>query len=204
MFSEHDWGIHHPFYRDAWVVKRIYGHELVVPANLEVGALTSPTETFTIKDSMNEHPKNAAEVSCYSRMDPFGLALENFDVFGRWSDTYSTSILTETTIEKNVEGKTQKTVHIAGKYEAITRVDVSTVHQDGRPISGIEGLKNLILEDKDKIAKNVLTKLFEYAMGRKMIYRLLDASKKNDYKLRDLIVSIIADAFFTTRYREGM
>ena len=32
-----------------------------------------------------------------------------------------------------------------------------------------------------------------------MIDRLLEASKKNDYKLRDLMVSIIADESFTKR-----
>jgi hypothetical protein len=43
-------------------------------------------------------------------------------------------------------------------------------------------------------------------MGREMNYsdteminRLLEASKKNDYKLRDLMVSIIADESFTKR-----
>jgi len=85
-------------------------------------------------------------------------------------------------------------------------VDASTVHRDGRPIAGIEGLKKLMLEDQDKIARNVLTKLSEYAMGREMnyadsemIHRLLAASRKNDYKLRDLMVSIIADESFTKR-----
>ena len=63
-----------------------------------------------------------------------------------------------------------------------------------------------MLEDKDKIVRNLLTKLSEYAMGREMNYadsemlqRLLEASKKNDYKLRDLMVSIIADESFTNR-----
>jgi hypothetical protein len=52
----------------------------------------------------------------------------------------------------------------------------------------------------------LLTKLSEYAMGREMnyadsemIHRLLEASKKNDYKLRDLMLSIIADDSFTER-----
>ncbi len=70
----------------------------------------------------------------------------------------------------------------------------------------IEGLKKLMLEDQDKIAKNLLTKLSEYAMGREMNYadsemiqRLLEASKNNDYQLRDLMVSIIADESFTKR-----
>ena len=73
-------------------------------------------------------------------------------------------------------------------------------------MDGMEGLKKLMLEDKDKIAKNLLTKLSQYAMGRKMnyadsemIHRLLEGLKKNDYKLRDLIVSIIADESFAKR-----
>ena len=195
-----------PFYRGAWVAQSIYGLELKLPANQEIEALKAPTETFTIKDSINEHRNNPSCASCHVKMDPFGLALESFDVFGRWRDTYSKFVLTKTTIEKTVEGKTKKTEKTEGKYEPTTKVEDDAVHRDGRPIDGIEGLKKLISEDKDKFARNVLTKLSEYAMGRKMnypdskmIHRLLEASKKNDYQLRDLMVSMIADESFTKR-----
>jgi len=195
-----------PFYRGAWVAKSIYGLELKTPENLTIEALESPTETFTIKDSINAHRNQPACASCHSKMDPFGLAMENFDVFGRWRDKYSKFVVTKTTIEVTSEGKTKKTEKTARKFEPTTKVDASTVHRDGRPVAGMEGLKKLMLEDQDKIARNVLTKLSEYAMGRKMnyadsemIHRLLAASKKNDYKLRDLMVSIIADESFTKR-----
>ena len=188
------------------MAKSIYGLELELPANQEVEALKAPTETFTIKDSINEHRNNASCASCHVKMDPFGLALENFDVFGRWRDKYSKFVETKTTVEVTSEGKTKKTEKTERKFEPTTKVDASTVHRDGRPVAGIEGLKKLMLEDQDKIAENVLTKLSEYAMGRKMnyadsemIHRLLEASKKNDYKLRDLMVSIIADESFTKR-----
>ena len=87
-----------------------------------------------------------------------------------------------------------------------SRVESDAVHRDGRAIDGMEGLKNLMLEDRDKIARNLLTMLSEYAMGREMnyadsemIHRLLAASKKNEYKMRDLMVGIIADESFTKR-----
>jgi len=195
-----------PFYRGAWVAQSIYGHELAIPANLEVGTLTAPTETFTIKESIKQHRKDPQCASCHSRMDPFGLALENFDVFGRWRDKYSKLVVTKTTTEVTTEGKVKKTENTARKFEPTTPVDASTAHRDGRGIEGIEGLKKLMLEDQDKIAKNLLTKLSEYAMGREMNYadsemiqRLLEASKNNDYQLRDLMVSIIADESFTKR-----
>jgi predicted GTPase len=139
-------------------------------------------------------------------MDPFGLAMENFDVLGRYRETYQKFVVTKTTIEVTAEGKTKKTEKTSRKFEPTTKVDASTSHRDGRPIAGIKGLKNLMLEDQDKIARNLLTKLSEYAMGRKinysdagMIHRLLEASKSNDYRLRDLIVSVVADDSFTKR-----
>jgi len=195
-----------PFYRGAWVAKSIYGHELTLPANLEVGTLTSPTETFTIKDSIEEHRKDPKCASCHSRMDPFGLALENFDVFGRHRESYEKFVVTKVPYEEKKDGKVVQKERITRKFEKTTEVESDAVHRDGRGIDGIEGLKKLILEDKDKIARNVLTKLSEYAMGRKMnyadsetIHRLLEASKKNDYKLRDLMLSIITDESFTKR-----
>jgi len=195
-----------PFYRGAWVAQSIYGLELKTPENLTIEALESPTETFTIKDSIDAHRNQPACASCHSKMDSFGLAMENFDVFGRWRDKYSKFVVTKTTIEVTSEGKTKKTEKTARKFEPTTKVDASTVHRDGRPVAGIEGLKKLMLEDQDEIARNVLTKLSEYALGRKMnyadsgmIHRLLAASRKNDYKLRDLMIGIIADESFTKR-----
>ena len=194
-----------PFYRGAWVAQSIYGLELKLPANLEVEALKAPTETFTIKDNINEHRKNSQCASCHSKMDPFGLAMENFDVLGRYRESYQKYDMTKIPEEKK-DGKVVKKERITHKFVDTTKVESDAVHRDGRAINGIEGLKKLMLEDKDEIAKNLLTKLSEYAMGREMNYgdsdmlhRLLEASKKNDYKLRDLMVSIIADESFTKR-----
>ncbi len=194
-----------PFYRGAWVAKSIYGHKLEVPANLEVEALNPPTETFTIKDNINEHRNNPACASCHSKMDPLGLAMENFDVLGRYRESYQKFVVTKIPEEKK-EGKVVKKERITREYVDTTKVESDAVHRDGRAINGMEGLKKLMLEDKDKIARNLLTKLSEYAMGREMnyadsemIHRLLEASQKNDYKLRDLMLSIIADESFTKR-----
>ncbi len=195
-----------PFYRGAWVAKCIYGMELKLPANLEVEALSSPTETFTIKDGVNEHRKDPQCASCHSKMDPFGLAMENFDVLGRYRESYQKYVVTKVPYEEKREGKVVKKERITHKFVDTTKVESDAVHRDGRAINGMEGLKKLLLEDKDAIAKNLLTKLSEYAMGREMNYadserlhRLLEASKKNDYKLRDLMLSIIADESFTKR-----
>ena len=148
-----------PFYRGAWVAKSIYGHELSVPANLEIGTLKAPTETFTIKDNIEEHRKNPQCASCHSRMDPFGLALENFDVFGRYRESYQKDVVTKVPYEGKEGSTVLKKERITHKYVDTTKVESDTIHRDGRAINGIEGLKKLMLEDKDEIAKNLLTKL---------------------------------------------
>jgi len=37
-----------------------------------------------VRERMEEHRKNPACSSCHKMMDPIGLAMENFDVTGRW------------------------------------------------------------------------------------------------------------------------
>ena len=139
-------------------------------------------------------------------MDPFGLAMENFDVLGRYRESYQKYVMTKVPYEEKREGKVIQKERITHKFVDTTKVESDAVHRDGRSINGMEGLKQLLLEDKDAIAMNLLTKISEYAMGREMNYadserlqRLLERSKKNDYKLRDLLLSVIADEAFTRR-----
>ena len=40
--------------------------------------------TLTVRERMEEHRKSPACSSCHKMMDPIGLAMENFDVTGRW------------------------------------------------------------------------------------------------------------------------
>ena len=39
---------------------------------------------LTVRERMEEHRKNPTCASCHKMMDPIGLALENYDVIGRW------------------------------------------------------------------------------------------------------------------------
>ena len=39
---------------------------------------------LTVRERMEEHRKSPACQSCHKMMDPIGLAMENFDVTGRW------------------------------------------------------------------------------------------------------------------------
>jgi hypothetical protein len=52
--------------------------------DLEATPGMSGGRTLTVRERMEEHRKSPACSSCHKMMDPIGLAMENFDVTGRW------------------------------------------------------------------------------------------------------------------------
>ena len=59
-----------PFYRGAWVLKSFYGDHLETPAELEISALSPPTKTETIKETIDAHREDASCNICHKKMDP--------------------------------------------------------------------------------------------------------------------------------------
>ncbi|MEC9094858.1 MAG: DUF1592 domain-containing protein, partial [Planctomycetota bacterium] len=179
-----------PFYRGAWVLNSFYGDRLETPENLEVSALEPPKSTKTIKQAIDAHRENASCHSCHRKIDPLGIALENFDVIGRWRDQYTDA--------SNYATEGKKTAH--------PPVDSRTVHEDGRAFEGPQGLKTILLQDKDKFYRSFLKNILSYAMARQLTFQdrqilgsLFEQSAKNDFRLRDILMDIVASDFFTKR-----
>jgi hypothetical protein len=53
---------------------------------LEQAAAALKGKTPTLKESLKLHRQDALCSSCHNRMDPLGLAFENFNALGRWRD----------------------------------------------------------------------------------------------------------------------
>ena len=180
-----------PFYRGAWVLKSFYGDHLETPAELEISALSPPTKTETIKETIDAHREDASCNICHKKMDPLGIALENFDVIGRWRDQYTDVSNYAPTANKN-----------GGRFP----VDARTVHLDGRAFEGPQGLKTILMQDKERFSKSFLENMLSYAMARELnfldrehIEQLYEQSAKTNFKLRDLLLEIVSSDFFTRR-----
>ena len=84
-------------------------------------------------------------------------------------------------------------------------MDASSRVPHGPKVDGMKKLKTYLLKDrKDEITQNVIRRLMTYGVAREMTYRdrfeverLLKLAKKNDYKLKDMIVSICQSGTFT-------
>jgi hypothetical protein len=48
----------------------------------------SSSSSLPMKDRLNQHVNNPNCIGCHQTMDVYGLGLENFDLQGKWRDTY--------------------------------------------------------------------------------------------------------------------
>jgi len=183
-----------PFYRGAWVLKSFYVDHLETPADLEIAALSPPTRTETIKQTIDAHRESASCNICHKKMDPLGIALENFDVIGRWRDQY--------TDVSNYTATSKKNGSNTGRFP----VDTRTVHMDGRAFEGPKGLKTILMEDRGRFFTAFIENMLSYAMARQLTYldrenldQLYERSADADFRLRDILLAIVSSDYFTRR-----
>ena len=185
-----------PVLRGAWVLDRILGTPPPKPPE-NVGTLEPDTRgTKTIREQLAKHRQLESCASCHVKIDPPGFALESYDVIGGWREFY------------RVSGN-GKTVMLDGRrmpYLQGPKVDPSDTLPDGRAFRDIDELKQLLLADKDQLARSLTTKLLTYATGHGL--ESADAPTVSDivrkvgvksYGFRALIHEIVASSLFQTK-----
>ena len=77
---------------------------------------------------------------------------------------------------------------------------------DGRPFEGPQGLKKILMDDKESFSRAFIENILSYAMARELTFgdrksmkQLYSQSSETDFSLRDIIVSIVSSDFFTAR-----
>ena len=77
---------------------------------------------------------------------------------------------------------------------------------DGRAFEGPQGLKSILMEDKEKFFKTFLENMLSYAMARKLnfldrrhIEQLYKQSAKANFRLRDILLEIVSSDYFSRR-----
>ena len=185
-----------PVLRGAWVLDRILGTPPPKPPE-NVGTLEPETRgTKNIREQLAKHRQLESCASCHVKMDPPGFALESFDVIGGWREFY------------RVSGN-GKTVMIDGRrmpYLHGPKVDPSDVLPDGRAFKDIDELKQLLLADKDQVARALTTKLLTYATGHGLepadapaVGDIVQRVKAKNYGFRSLIHEVVTSPTFQTK-----
>jgi hypothetical protein len=165
-----------PTLRGKWVLENLLGSPPPPPPP-NVPSLKEDKNggVQTMRERLEQHRASPACASCHARMDPLGLALENFDGLGRWRATTATP--------SNPVG-----------YP----IDASGVLPDGTKFNGAAGLRQVILKKKDQFVAAFTERLLTYALGRGIEYydapairRITREAAASDYRWSAMITSIV-------------
>jgi mono/diheme cytochrome c family protein len=185
-----------PVMRGAWVLERILGMPSPKPPP-DIPALEPDIRgATTIRQQLAKHRQIESCAACHAKIDPPGFALESFDVIGGWRENYRTSGRGE---EVTIDGRRMP-------YLKGPKVDPADVLPDGRRFRDVDEFKQLLLGDKDQLARALTQKLVTYATGAApqasdgpRIEAIVRAIHEKDYGLRSLIHEIVQSDLFRSK-----
>ncbi len=176
-----------PVVRGQWLMQSLLGAKIPSPppgAEADLSAEASESEGLagdTVRARLELHRANPTCAGCHGIMDPLGLALENFDLLGRWRDS-----------------------------EAGHRIDASARMVDGTALRGPQDLRAALLARSDVFVAAMTERLMTYAMGRELesndmpvVRAVVRAAAREDYTLRALVQAIVASDTFRKRVKAG-
>lgn len=174
-----------PVKRGKWLLETILGAPPPPPLP-GVGVIPdepTPVDGPTVRRKLEQHRADPRCASCHKRIDPLGLALENYDPLGAWREK-----------------------------DGSTPVDASAVLPDGTAVNGAAELKKLLLSTKSGDFVRCLTEhLMTYALGRKVdlvdqasVKEIVQAAEKDGHRFSRLIVEIVKSYPFRHRRNKGV
>ncbi len=176
---------HRPVHRGAWVSEAILALTPPPPPPnvdpLEPVAEDKPKRS--IRSKLEAHATDPTCVSCHQRIDPLGLAFENFDAIGRWRET--------------------EIVH--GGRGDHPPVDASGRLPDGQPFNGPSEFKKLLARDA-RLADAFLEQLATYALRRVMtvddieqLQAISRSPQAGGHRLRSMVRQLVLSDLFKQR-----
>ncbi len=185
-----------PVMRGAWVLDRILGTPPSPPPEGVAAIDPDIRGATTIREQLAKHRTDPACASCHSKIDPPGFVLESFDCIGGWRDWYR---VTGNGGEVKVDGRRMP-------YHKGKPVDPSNVTEDGQPFQNIDEFRQLLLRDKDQLARALTTKLLTYATGgaptkadRSEIEAIVARVRDKNYGFRSLLHEVVQSNLFQNK-----
>ncbi len=130
---------------------------------------------MTVRQRLEVHAQDANCAACHAKIDPLGLAWDNFDAIGQWRDR-----------EIVPTGKGQDPL-----------ADPSGVLPDGRAFQDADEFKRLLLEDRTTFQSAFIEHLCTYALRRVLtvddeddVRLILEQVKKPPGGVRDIVRAV--------------
>lgn len=189
-----------PVKRGAFVMEKLLGI-VPIPPPPNAGSIEPDVRgATTVREQLEKHRHNTACAGCHAKMDPYGFALESFDVVGEYRDQYRIVGGTGNHAErKKVNGHPID-------YHFELPVDCSGQLPDGRAFRNVNDLRNFLSEDPRRLARAFTKQLLTYATGaefrfadRVVVDNILNEAKASQYGLRSLINAVVQSSAFRSK-----
>lgn len=188
-----------PVVRGAWVLDRILGTPPSPPPEGVAAIDPDIRGATTIREQLARHSTDPACAGCHAKIDPPGFALESFDCIGGWRDKYRISGWRRDAEEVVLEGRKMN-------YYRGPRVDPSGMTEDGQHFQNIDEFRQLLLGDKDQLARSLATKLMTYATGgpptkadQPQIEAIVARVRDMNYGFRSLLHEVVQSELFKSK-----
>jgi hypothetical protein len=173
-----------PVKRGLFILENLLGSPPAPPPPnvppLEEADKKAAGRTLTLRESLVLHRDVASCAACHGRMDPLGLALENFNALGRWRDKER-----------------------AGPIDATGKLITGESFVDARDLK-----RTLVERHRREFYRCLTEKMLTYALGRGLedldvqpVDTIVAAIEKADGRASALIAGIIESAPFQRRRR---
>jgi hypothetical protein len=171
-----------PVRRGAWVLEKLL-NDPSPPPPPNAGDIQPNTAgaKLTVRERLQKHRDESNCASCHAELDPYGLALENYDAIGAWRE------------KQNGEG-------IGGAKAPV--IDASGALKSGRAFKDLQGYKAGLMAEQDKFIRAFTEKLLTYALGRPVGYvdhATLETILKSEPRLQSLVQAVVASEPFQTK-----
>ena len=167
-----------PTIRGMMLLNRFMNKEVPPPPpNVpELGAESD--EVLTTRKLVELHQSQVQCASCHRDMDNMGLAIENFDVIGRWRDTERVS-------------RDEIPIKVAGSFA------------DGKTFESYSDFTKHLVGYEEKLARNMIESLLVYSLGRDIeftdmphIDEIISKTKEQNFRIKDMIYAVIESPLF--------
>jgi len=183
-----------PVRRGAWVMDRLVGKPPPDPPG-DVPSIQPDTRgATTIREQLAKH-RSGTCAACHATFDFAGFALESFDVIGGYRENYRALGVKAVVVDG------QRMHYGLGK-----KVDPSDVMPDGQRFENVDEFKQLLLKDKDQLARSLTEKLLIYATGGALetadkpeVEAIIGKIRDKNYGFRTLVHEIVQSKVFQNK-----
>lgn len=175
-----------PVLRGKWVMEVLLGTPPPPPPpdvpDLEATRDSEDGRMLTTRQRMEIHRENPTCNACHRFIDPIGLALDSYDVTGKW------------------------------RYrEQGSRLDTHGEMYDGTPVDSPTALREALLQRPTLLLRTFTNNLMAYALGRRTEYfdqptvrEIVRAAEEEDYRISSFILGVVRSDTFQMQRVEAV